>query len=61
MQSCQVLLVSDDVTDTSELKAGLLDSGVEKVMISSIDDNVIKTIGDQTIDLIVMDVKSQPL
>lgn len=57
MQKYQVLLVSDDVENTSELKSGLLESGAEEVLVSSISDNVIKTIGNQTLDLIVMDVK----
>lgn len=56
MQRYQVLLVSDDVDQAKELELGLKASGAESVVLTHVDDNVIKTIGDQQVDLIVMDV-----
>lgn len=57
MHKYQILLVSDNVDQTLSLKTGLLSLGAEQVHVSSIDDNVLKNIGNQSIDLIVLDVK----
>lgn len=52
-----VLLVSDDVSDSPELISGLKNSGVGEVYTASTGDNVIKLLSDQSVDLVVLDVE----
>ena len=51
-----VLLVCDDIEHSPELVTGLKDSGAATVFTASINDNVLKILSNQVVDLVVLDV-----
>ncbi|WP_373019626.1 ANTAR domain-containing response regulator [Thiomicrorhabdus sp.] len=58
MQSgLNVLLVCDDAANTVELESGLRESGATQVNTISISENVLKAVGEMSVDLIVLDVE----
>lgn len=57
MSGFDVLLVSDDASDTSELKSGLNDSGAAQIKEVSVEDNLLQLLGNISVDLIVLEVE----
>lgn len=56
-----VLLVTDDGENVESLKNGLLASGANEIRIASIEQNVLKTLNENAIDLLVLDIKKPTL
>ncbi len=54
--SLNALLVCDDLNNAPELVGGLRDSGLKEVYTASTDDNVLKLLSNQPVDLVVLDV-----
>ncbi|MEA3405477.1 MAG: ANTAR domain-containing protein [Pseudomonadota bacterium] len=51
-----VLLVCEDLQNAPELVVGLKESGASGVYTASTDDNILKLLSDQSVDLVVLDV-----
>lgn len=56
-----VLLVSDEASDTGELKSGLKDSGAVQINEASVGDNLLQVLGKTSVDLIVLEVEKPTL
>ena len=56
-QGFNVLLVSDVADSTQEIEAGLKESGAFEITHLSVEGNILKVLGENAFDLIVLDVK----